>query len=137
MSLRFHKRGYKDFSGKCNIVPCLHHTLYAAIYNMSPTAMARLDRYEGAGAGYDRTWIEVDQFGECVTYVAASEYIDETLTPFSWYKALVILGCEYLSFPKPYTEAIRALSAKADLDGERHIANMQLVDDCIQWQSSC
>ncbi|MGB7250577.1 MAG: gamma-glutamylcyclotransferase family protein, partial [Phormidesmis sp.] len=55
MALRFHKRGYRDFSGKCNIVPCSHSSVHVAIYDISTAEMSWLDRHEGAGAGYDRT----------------------------------------------------------------------------------
>ncbi len=134
LSLRFHKRGYTDFSGKCNIAPCQNGLIYVAIYEISAAEMALLDRSEGAGAGYDRALIGVDGFGDCVTYRAAATHIDEFLLPLSWYKALVLVGCEQLAFPERYIEAIRAVTAVRDGDGDRHNTHMQLVKKCIDWR---
>ena len=130
MALRFHKRGYTDFSGKCNIVECDHTATYVAIYDILPMDMLALDRYEGAGSGYDRASINVDGFGECVTYTAAATHIDDTLLPFSWYRDLVVAGCEWLGFPLSYVEMVKAVRVKRDLNCDRHAANMQLIEKC-------
>ncbi|WP_121968673.1 gamma-glutamylcyclotransferase family protein [Leptolyngbya sp. BC1307] len=130
MALRFHKCGYTDFSGKCNLLPCHGGIVYVAIYEISAAEMALLDRSEGAGAGYDRAAIPVDGFGECVTYLAAATHIDEALRPLSWYKALVLVGCKRLAFPAPYIEVVRDIPTVQDRDGDRHTTHMQLVADC-------
>ncbi len=129
-SLRFHKRGYRDFSGKCNIVPCVDSSVYVAIYQIPAAEMTLLDHSEGAGAGYHRALIDVDGFGDCTTYIAAATHIDEALLPLSWYKLLVLVGCEQMAFPQNYIEAIRAVPAMEDVDGDRHNTHMQLVADC-------
>lgn len=133
-SLNFHKRGYTDFSGKCNMVPCHSSTVYVAVYDIPLAEMTLLDRHEGAGSGYDRAVISVDGFGDCVTYIAAAPHIDEMLFPFSWYKELVLVGCEKLAFPNSYVEAIRAIRAVKDFEGDRHAVNMRLVKECKKWQ---
>lgn len=142
MALHFHKRGYRDFSGKCNIVRDgeafqrnRHPSIYAAIYDIPLAELSWLDHHEGAGSGYDRTLIEVDGFGDCVTYRAtAAHHIDDTLRPFTWYKTLVLVGCQKLAFPGSYVEAIRAIPAVRDLDGDRHQTHMQLAAECTRWQ---
>lgn len=130
MALRFHKRGYTDFSGKCNIIRCDRATIHVAIYDISPTDMLALDRHEGAGSGYDRALIDISGFGECITYIAAATHIDDTLLPFSWYRDLVVAGCERLEFPLSYVETVKAVRTKRDLEGDRHTANMRLVEQC-------
>lgn len=130
MSLRFHNRGYRDFSGKCNLLPCHGSLAYAAIYEISAAEMVLLDRSEGAGAGYDRAAIAVDGFGECVTYLAAATHIDDALRPLSWYKALVLVGCERLTFPDHYIEAVRDIPTVQDGESDRHNTHMQLVAAC-------
>lgn len=129
-SLRFHKRGYRDFSGKCNLISQPDSTAYVAIYDIPNYEMNLLDKAEGAGAGYDRTLINVNGFGDCTVYLAASEHIEESLRPFSWYKALVMVGCEQLRFPEDYVESIRAVAEVRDLEGDRHDLHMSLVDEC-------
>lgn len=130
MALRFHKRGYTDFSGKCNIVRQRGDRIYVAIYDILPAEMRLLDRHEGAGSGYDRASIDVEGFGESVTYIAAYTHIDDALVPFSWYRDLVVVGCEKLGFPEGYVEQVRRVRAKRDLDCDRRTANMQLVKQC-------
>lgn len=133
-SLNFHKRGYTDSSGKCNIVPCHNSIVYVAVYDIPLAEMTLLDQHEGAGSGYDRASISVDGFGDCVTYIAAAAHIDEALLPFSWYKELVLVGCEKLGFPNSYVEAIRAVPIVEDFEGDRYNANMRLVKACKKWQ---
>lgn len=135
MALCFHKRGYRDFSGKCNIVGESDRHIHIAIYEIPPAEMRWLDQHEGAGAGYDRALIEVDGFGNCVTYRAEAAHIDDSLLPFTWYKALVVAGCKALAFPDSYVAAICAVPAVRDLDGDRHEAHMQLATICTKWRS--
>lgn len=130
MALRFHKRGYRDFSGKCNIVPCSHSHVHVAIYDISTAEMSWLDRHEGAGAGYNRAIVSVNGFGECVSYIAAAPHIDERLSPFFWYKELVVMGCEKMRFPLGYIRAIRAIPAVRDLNKDRRNTHTQIVKKC-------
>ncbi|MGC1306174.1 MAG: gamma-glutamylcyclotransferase family protein [Phormidesmis sp.] len=130
MALRFHKRGYRDFSGKCNIVWGQGYTVHVAIYEIPTAEMRSLDQHEGVGSGYDRALIHVDGFGKCVTYMASATHTDEALSPFTWYKALVLVGCEKLAFPSRYIETIRAVPAVRDFDCDRHEHHMNLVKKC-------
>ena len=140
-ALKFHKRGYRDFSGKCNLVFQRGAIAYTAVYDVPSHEIVLLDKAEGAGAGYDRTLINVNGFGDCLIYLAAPEHINKTLLPFSWYKALVIAGCEKLVFPDSYIEKIRAVEAIRDLKCDRHSIHMNLVhkcqiDQCSQKENS-
>ena len=135
MALRFHKRGYRDFSGKCNIVRNGDRCIYVAIYEIPLSEMRWLDHHEGAGSGYNRTLVKVEGFGNCVTYQAtAAAHIDDTLQPFTWYKTLVLAGCQKLAFPDSYVKAIRAVPAVQDLDSDRHETHMQLAAECVESQ---
>lgn len=123
--LCFHKKSI-DRSGKCNIAVgdgCIH----VAVYKLNGREKAHLDQIEGAGSGYTVETIDVPGFSECFTYVAAPPYIDARLRPYSWYKQLVLVGCEFLEFPADYTATIRNIDAVEDPDRERHAANMQIV----------
>lgn len=126
-TLRFHKRGFLDHSGKCNIVRG-NGRLFVAVYEISTSEKTVLDRIEGVGKGYHAVEIDVPDFGDCHTYLAAGSHIDDGLQPFTWYRALVLAGCEYLDFPAEYAEAIRAVDATVDPDTGRHDEHMSLVD---------
>ena len=125
--LRFHKRGNIDGSGKCNFIKHPGECLHLAVYELPKAAIAVLDEAEGAGFGYERSDIRLEGFGECMTYRAQPSHIDETLEPFTWYKALVLAGCRYHRFPGTYIEAIAATPAAADLDPDRHAFHLQLL----------
>ncbi|MEL7069047.1 MAG: gamma-glutamylcyclotransferase family protein [Cyanobacteria bacterium J06581_3] len=135
-TLRFHKRGYRDFSGKCNLISQYNNTAYVAVYDIPSHEMSLLDKAEGAGAGYDRKTIAVDGFGDCIIYLAAAAHIDDSLLPFCWYKALVVAGCEQLGFPDSYVEAVRTVKAVRDLEGDRRNLHMALVEECQSWSRS-
>jgi len=124
--LCFHKRS-KDRSGKCNIVSG-NDSVHLAIYELNGQEKAELDQIEGAGMGYSVEKIEVPGFGECFTYVATASFIDDDLRPYSWYKELVLAGCEALRLPIDYITMIRGIAAIEDPDQARHVENMKIVE---------
>jgi len=125
-NLRFHKRSI-DKSGKCDI-PAGDGLIHVAIYEMTRDEKAQLDKIEGVGMGYTVETINVAGFGECFTYVAELSYIDNRLRPYSWYKSLVLAGCEALDLPSDYMEGIREISAAEDPDKERNAINLQILN---------
>jgi len=124
--LCFHKRS-KDQSGKCNIVSG-NNSVHLAIYELNGEEKAKLDQIEGVGMGYSVEKIEVPDFGECFTYVATASFIDDDLRPYSWYKELVLAGCESLMLPNGYIRAIQEIAAIVDPDQARHADNMKIVE---------
>lgn len=125
-SLHFHKRG-KDGSGKCNIVAG-GSGIHAAVYRLSEADRVVLDRIEGLGYGYDEGVIDVAGYGDCHVYLADPAYLDESLAPFDWYKALVLLGARHHGFPADYVERIAAASAREDPDEVRRAENRRIVE---------
>jgi gamma-glutamylcyclotransferase (GGCT)/AIG2-like uncharacterized protein YtfP len=126
-ALRFHKRGNIDGSAKCNIVDQAGCEVYVAVFEISKADVEQLDIAEGVGTGYDRTRIEIPNYGRCMTYRAQSTHIDDSLLPFGWYKALVLAGCRFHRFPHEYLEAIDNMAAVTDPDPERHALHMSLL----------
>ncbi len=124
--LCFHKRS-KDHSGKCNIVAC-SSSVHVAVYELDEQQKIRLDQIEGVGSGYTVEAIEVPGFGECLTYAATASYIDDELRPYSWYKELVLVGCDALGLPGSYIARIREIASINDPDRARHANNMKIVE---------
>ena len=125
-SLQFHKIS-NDGSAKCNIVTDPGKCVHVAIFEMDTCDKPALDRVEGVGSGYTVCEMEIGGYGPCFLYIAERQYIDDSLQPYSWYRDLVILGCEYLRFPAAYVDSIRAISACLDEDLHRHTEHMQLL----------
>jgi gamma-glutamylcyclotransferase len=130
--LAFHKHG-QDSSGKCNLVFTGHEqdVVHAALFRMQASDKLVLDRIEGKGRGYSEKQLAVSHDGvshQCFTYTAQPDYIDDGLSPFSWYRELVLLGGEYHRFPENYLEAIRQLKAIDDPDPERRKEHDLLIN---------
>ncbi|MDX1515988.1 MAG: gamma-glutamylcyclotransferase family protein [Woeseiaceae bacterium] len=124
-SLAFHKRG-RDGSGKCSI-SVGSDSLFVAVYEIDPDGLARLDRIEGVGTGYDRIVVDVPGYGACHSYRASPSYVDESLKPFDWYRELVLLGCRYHGFPPDYTDRIRRADTMEDPDRNRRSEQWRLA----------
>ncbi len=122
-SLRFHKRG-QDGSGKCNAWPtrCETDRVIGVIYQMAATEKDLLDAVEGVGKGYELATRSFDLAGderEAFFYQAHPNHIDDALRPFTWYKALVVRGCQVHHFPRPYIRHIERVEALWDPDTAR------------------
>lgn len=131
--LRLHKRG-QDGSAKCNIVGA-PGVAYVAVFEMAASDRPKLDQAEGLNRGYIERQLDVPGFDRCFLYLASDSHIDEELVPFTWYKELVLLGCEHHGFPHQYVDWIRALPAHRDRDRQRHAKNMAIVEKIRQGRS--
>jgi gamma-glutamylcyclotransferase len=129
--LKFHKRSH-DGSGKCNMWYSASESdqVFGAIYRMDAAHKLDLDRFEGKGHGYIDQQISVSHAGKtwsCFTYLAQSEYIQQNLKPYRWYRDLVLQGAIYLGFPAAYIATIQAVDTIADPDPLRNSANEALL----------
>ncbi len=123
-SICFHKKGWKDGSGKCNayFTGNSNDQVIGVLYKVLVQEKKDLDTHEGVGEGYevkevvvssDRT--EIAAF----TYIASSTHINGSLQPYSWYKEYVIHGARYNGLPEDYIEMISKTVAVDDPDACR------------------
>lgn len=127
-ALKFHKRGSRDGSGKCNVVETDAGRVYLAVFEVPAAGLEELDIEEGVGAGYQRDWIDAGEYGRCLIYRAQDSHIEDSLLPFSWYKELVLAGCRVHGFPDDYLAAIDAVEATMDPDPARNALHMRLLE---------
>ena len=132
-ALRFHKRSI-DESAKCDafLTGVESDCVIGALYRIPPKHLPDLDSAEGRGSGYERESRLVFCQGteaHSFTYIAEPSHIDETLTPYDWYKSFVICGAEYHSFPVPYIESIRCVSCIPDPNAKRAQLNAALLNE--------
>lgn len=125
-TMSFNKKG-DDGSAKCNI-RAADAEIHVAVYEVDRHGKIVLDAIEGVGFGYRTLMISVPGFGSCHTYIAAQSHIEDELQPYSWYKQLVLTGCEALDFPRDYIAGVQAVEAVSDPDGQRHAANWAIVE---------
>ena len=122
--LKFHKKSC-DGSAKCDAYGTgdERDVLHGVVYEIDEKEKPNLDRAEGLGSGYNEVEIEVKGDRGPVTafmYVADSEYIDDTLQPYSWYKEYVLKGAQEQRLPESYIEEhVAKVEAIEDPDKER------------------
>jgi hypothetical protein len=120
-SLSFHKRSI-DGSGKCSIIPKEGSVVYGVIFKFDKNQKSNLDRVEGAGSGYNEKQITVNVGGESIsvfTYIASESHIDNSLSPYLWYKTLVVEGAREHGFPEDYIDEIQKVNSVRDKNQER------------------
>lgn len=127
--LAFHKRG-GDGSAKCNALFSGNpeHRLPGALFKLLASEKPILDEIEGEG--YEVETVAVDLAGtpqQAFVYLAETDYIDNGLRPFHWYKDLVHLGAQYHNFASHHIELIAAVESIADHDPDRHHRNEQIL----------
>ena len=125
--LRWHKLSV-DRSGKCSIVPSASAAavVHGALFTIPKPEKHLLDRAEGMGDGYAEitVWVQSSQGTvSAKTYVAAPTHIDNSLTPYAWYRDLVVSGAEAHDLPAEYVELLRLVVARHDQDAERATRN--------------
>jgi gamma-glutamylcyclotransferase len=127
--LNFHKCG-GDGSGKCTI----QHTgdgrqhVLGGLFDLSQAQSRQLDGFEGSGYFRQRVGLYLrGQSFNAYTYIAVARYIDNSLIPFDWYRALVLQGARELEFARSYIHKIRSLPYNVDPDPSRRENNFQIV----------
>jgi len=121
-SLRFHKAG-RDDSAKCDafFTDQAEDVVFGVVFHIDPAEREHLDRAEGLGAGYESKTVSLitPKFEpiEAFTYYATS--IDESLSPYHWYKEHVLVGSRENNLPNRYTQAITLIESIADPDKKR------------------
>ena len=125
-SLRFHKRS-QDGSGKCNIVHA-QGGVHFAIFDVSAEDKLVLDKIEGLGNGYSDISLDIPRYGKCTSYVAQGSYIDDSLRPYDWYKALVLAGARFHGFPDDYLQRIESTRTSEDPDPVRRGNQWEIVN---------
>lgn len=117
--LRFHKSG-KDGSAKCDAFYTgdRSNEVIGVLYEIDISEKVVLDHAEGLGLGYEEKVISVSgvigNIEKSVTYYAMK--IDDSLTPYTWYKEHVLIGAREAKLPMEYISRIEAIIATEDPD---------------------
>ena len=128
--LTFHKRSFVDGTGKCTFLKGAAAHMYGAVFALNPKDESVLDRIEGLGQGYKKQLVKCplgETTYEAFTYVATRSYIDEKLSPYTWYKEIVVAGATYHGFPRDYIDSIKAVDAILDPNRARRTTNENIL----------
>jgi hypothetical protein len=124
--LRFHKRSTNK-SGKCNAFASGNNNrVVGVLFSFDPAERAKLDDAEGVGKGYEPAMVTViNEKGrrrKVLTYLAAPDYIDDSLKPYGWYKDLVLAGGREHRLPPEYlAEYVDSVEAIEDPNETRDL----------------
>ena len=130
-ALRWHKQS-RDESGKCNIIASHQErsTVYGVLYRILASEKNNLDRAEGLGNGYEEKTVTVicnhKAYKASLYYATA---IDDSLRPYTWYKALVVAGAKEHGLPEAYIANLEAAEAIEDPDCQRHTKEMAYINN--------
>lgn len=129
--LRWHKRS-ADGSGKCDVVEvaATGSVVFGVLFQIEVAEKPALDSAEGLGNGYEQGTTSVTCNGEsrnALIYVATA--IDDSLNPYTWYKALVVAGAREHCLPGEYVAQLEIEKAVKDANAQRHTRNMAMVND--------
>ena len=105
--------------------------VYGVLFRIDPRQKGDLDAAEGVGHGYVETLAVVTDNGgnrhEAFMYVADENSIDNTLSPYSWYKRFVVDGARQHGLPPDYIAAIETIPATEDPDRTRDARNRRIA----------
>ena len=132
----FNKIG-RDGSGKCNIYATgsENDRVHGVIYRIRPEHKHELDRVENVGNGYMDTYMVLEHAGQaynCFTYIAQEEHISDNVSPYHWYKQLVLLGSRYHAFPDHYVSTIESILSVDDPDRSRTRQQESLIESITE-----
>jgi gamma-glutamylcyclotransferase (GGCT)/AIG2-like uncharacterized protein YtfP len=118
-SICFHKRSWKDGSGKCNAFYTgnICDEVIGVVYRILCSEKSELDACEGVGKGYKVQNINVFHDNEeraVFTYIADETHIDDRLAPFSWYKQYVVHGARHHGLPQSYIQSLSQVQTIED-----------------------
>jgi gamma-glutamylcyclotransferase (GGCT)/AIG2-like uncharacterized protein YtfP len=124
--IRFNKKG-KDGSAKCNALKTdnVGDAVYGVVYHVADEEMLLLDKEEDVErGGYSRIKVNIKMlYGSrevpVACYFANPKFIDDSLHPFQWYKALVVAGAHEHNLPEEYVQVLWEHPDIYDTDKER------------------
>lgn len=98
--------------------------VYGVVFEVPDDQLEDLDRAEGVGRGYHRdsnipVRLACGTEMPMLAYIADSNAIDDTLTPYGWYQRLVIAGAEQHRLPEEYIADLRAVPSSEDPNPNR------------------
>lgn len=131
-TLKFHKKGSRDGSAKCDIVLTGQPAdqVYGVVFEIDDSDKPALDAAEGLHHGYEIKDVELSTL-DGRTIQAFAYYgtdLDASLRPFHWYKQHVLQGALENGLPESYTAEIRKVASVDDPDRQRHLAEISLYD---------
>jgi gamma-glutamylcyclotransferase len=130
-AMSWSKKGV-DGSGKCTISVSSKEAMgvHGILYRLPASEKAELDVIEGLGTGYDEAIVTVETPAgarAATTYVAAPTHVDDSFTPYSWYRDLVVAGAVEAGIPDDYVRRLATVGTRQNPDETRDARNRAAI----------
>ncbi len=93
------------------------------IFSIDSNQIDILDRFEGAGFGYNKTTVlvrnESNEELSCLTYIADPSALNNAILPYDWYINFFIAGATQNNFPPEYINFLKQFDFTIDSNEER------------------
>lgn len=144
-ALRFHKRGWRDGSGKGDAFATRANgaRVWGVVFRIDPAQKADLDSVEGLGRGYEEARLRVTgrdgRIHHAWLYRAHASAVDAAAVPFRWYHELVLAGAREHGLPGHYIRRhIAGHPVRPDPDPDRADRHRALIPagqvrDRVPW----
>lgn len=131
--LSFHKRG-DDGSGKCDcpFTGSDRDRVHGALFVFDASEKPLLDACEGQGYACRNVAVHTAT-GTVRAYTYQAEEIDTSLSPYQWYKDLVLAGARHLGLHRDYVGRIAAVRAIPDPEARRVTHHAALLMRIRAW----
>ncbi len=126
--LVYGKRGL-DGSGKCTVRPARGGgtEVHGVLFEMLCSERRVLDRAEGPLYERKLAYFRIGKQRLRGFYYEAKDHaVDVGLTPFDWYRDLVVAGARYHGLPEAYVALLAGVSCQPDFDARRAL-NMRAL----------
>ncbi len=104
--------------------------VWGVVFDINNDEKSELDKAEGLNQGYLEKEVEaVDEQNvphNVWLYYAEESYIDETMSPYSWYKRFVVEGARQHRLPETYVSALERIESHEDSDESRDKQNKDI-----------
>lgn len=123
----------KDDSAKANIIQTdnLADLVWGVLFTIDNDQKRLLDEAEGLGKGYNEDTLtffdETNYSYTAQVYLADSNFIDNTLLPYDWYKEFIVSGAIQNKLPAEYIAQLQSISCVRDHDEERRMKNYSIL----------
>ncbi|AWN15220.1 gamma-glutamylcyclotransferase family protein [Salinisphaera sp. LB1] len=121
-----------DGSGKCNVVETGDPAdrVHGVLFELDAT---RLDALHAAeGPAYDFLELATGHAGGEITaaiYRGRAKWLDDTLTPFAWYRDFVVAGAAEHGLPVDWIASLGRVPTRPDPDVERARENRAILEE--------
>lgn len=122
-----------DGSAKANVIETdvPDEIVWGVLFSIDRSEKYLLDKAEGLGKGYIEGILtlfdETNNSYAAQIYIGDSNFLDNTLLPYDWYKEFIVSGAIQNKLPAEYILQLQSIACIRDHDEARRIKNYSIL----------